>query len=371
MTRIALVCDWYAPRRGGIEAHLEGLASRLVKFGHEVHVITSTPGPRDSIDGVRVHRLAARRLPLADVVAQPGFVSEISAILAAGRIELVHAHVSIVSPVALGGAVAAERLRLPSVLTFHSFVPATRLWAGLTGWLLRANRWNASMTAVSGRVLREVSPFAPGHRFTVLPNAIDLEFWTPGAMTEHAPLTLTYVGRLHSKKKPMRALRSAAALRRAHPGLDFRLVLCGSGPEESHLRQYAAREGLAGLVEFRGWQDAFALRDALRSTDVFLSTADRESFGIAALEARAVGVPVVAMRDSGVSDFVADGESGMLASSDADFTDAVQRLATDRDLRDAMRDHNRRVPPAQGWDASLRAHAAVYSRALSGKTQAS
>ena len=84
-----------------------------------------------------------------------------------------------------------------------------------------------------------------------------------------------------------------------------------------------------------------------------------------------VGVPVVAMRDSGVSDFVADGESGLLATSDSGFTHAVQRLATDRALREAIRDHNRHVPPAQGWDASLREHAAVYSLALSGKAQAS
>lgn len=136
------------------------------------------------------------------------------------------------------------------------------------------------------------------------------------------------------------------------------------------MRAFARREGLSDVVDFLGWQDPRALRELLRSADVFLSTADRESFGIAALEARAVGVPVVAMKDSAVSDFIVHGESGLLASSDADFANAVLTLARDRSVLDSIRDHNRRERPRQGWQASLRAHAEIYERALSARAVA-
>jgi glycosyltransferase involved in cell wall biosynthesis len=366
MRRIALVCDWYAPRLGGIEAHLAGLGERLLQAGHEVHVITSTPGPVTST-GLRVHRLSSTRAPIANVVVHPGVVSEIQGLLRSNRIELLHSHVSIVAPVALGGAVAARNAGVPAVVTFHSFVPATPLWAWLAGRLLGADRWDAVMTAVSRRVVREVASFAPHHSFSVLPNAIDLDFWTPGdPIVRDGNLILTYAGRLHAKKNPMRVMKAVRALRRSFPALPFRLRICGSGSLEPAMRRFAAREGLLESTEFLGWQDASTLRDLLRSTDVFLAPADRESFGLAALEARAVGVPVVAMQASGVADFITDRQSGMLATSGGHFAAAVATVAGDRKLLESMRDHNRRVRPDRGWDSALRDHAEVYGRAFSG-----
>src|SRR5688572_26087434 len=123
MRRIALVCDWYHPRRGGIEAHLDGLATRLAARGDDVQVITSTPGP-DRVNGIRVHRLDTTRLPWAEVAIQP-VARRIEGIIERERIDVVHSHVSIISPVALAGATAAHCLRKSSVLTFHSFIPAT------------------------------------------------------------------------------------------------------------------------------------------------------------------------------------------------------------------------------------------------------
>src|SRR6476620_10784592 len=102
MRRIALVCDWYSPRRGGIETHLEGLATRLAMRGDAVHVITSTPGPSDASRhaNIHVHRLDGPRLPWAGVAVTP-VATRIEEILVREDIEVVHSHVSIVSPVAL------------------------------------------------------------------------------------------------------------------------------------------------------------------------------------------------------------------------------------------------------------------------------
>src|SRR3954467_6508691 len=98
MRPLPLVCDWYHPRRGGMEAHLEGLATRLAARGNSVIAITSTPGP-DQVNGVRVHRLDTPRVPFAGVSAMP-VARDIEKILVAERVEVVHSHVSIVAPVA-------------------------------------------------------------------------------------------------------------------------------------------------------------------------------------------------------------------------------------------------------------------------------
>jgi glycosyltransferase involved in cell wall biosynthesis len=362
--RIALVSDWYAPRRGGIEAHLSTLAARLADAGHAVHVITSCPGPA-SEHGIAIHRLRTRRLPFAEIAIDPSIAGQIADILLRERIDIVHAHVSIISPVALAGGLAADRLALPAVLTFHSFVPATPLWASIAGFVLGASRWRATMTGVSSRVCEEVSSFAPHHDFTVLPNAIDAAFWTPGtsAPPPAAPLTLVYAGRLNAKKHPERALQAAAFLHHRAPELSFRLMMCGSGPLERRLRTMADDEGITDLVEFVGWTSPESLREIYRRSHLFLSTATRESFGLAALEARSTGLPVVAMRRSAVADFVVDGESGALVDAPAEFARAVVELALDPGALTALRGQHRQGMLSFSWENALANHVALYQRA--------
>src|SRR5918992_1816833 len=65
--RIALVCDWFLPRMGGLELHLRDLAQHLNAAGHTAEIITTTPGD-PVVEGIRVHRVQARRLPRAQVI---------------------------------------------------------------------------------------------------------------------------------------------------------------------------------------------------------------------------------------------------------------------------------------------------------------
>jgi glycosyltransferase involved in cell wall biosynthesis len=364
LRRIALVSDWYPPRRGGIESHLEQLATRLRDRGHDVHVITSTRGPASLEPGITIHRLDVRRLPAFGVAMEP-VAGRITEIVEREKIEVVHAHVSIVSPVAAGGGLAAHRTRTPCVLTFHSFVPATPLWASLAGRALGTSAWKARMTAVSSRVAREVRAFAPQSPMTILPNAIDTAFWmpSPGTVDRRDRITLVFAGRLQAKKRPLLLLDVLRELHRRAPQAPWHLRIVGTGPLEPALRRVIVREGLAGRVTLDAWSDRTALREALRSSDVFLSTARRESFGLAALEARAVGLPVVAMGDSGVADFIRDGESGLLAADDAAFVQAVRRLVLDDALRDRITAHNRATPPGFGWAEAMELHEAAYAAA--------
>lgn len=364
--RIALICDWYSPRPGGIEAHLESLGARLAAKGHSIHVITATPGSADSgVSGVTIHRLAANRLPWADVVFQPSAVRQIGDILQRERIEVAHAHISIVAPVGIGGAYEAQRLRLPTVVTFHSFIPMTPVWAWAVGRLVRSSRWNAVFTAVSARVVREVHTFAPRTRFSILPNAVDAQFWRPSEMARSGEaIALVAIGRLRSKKRPMVLLDAMREVRRLVPEARVVLRIVGSGPFERRMRRVVEREGLEQHVEFLGWRSAGDLRSLLRESDAFLSPTVREAFGIAALEARAVGLPVVAMRESGVTDFIRDDESGLLASTDAEFIDATIRIVKDRELRDRITRHNRSTPVGFTWEQALQLHESAYAAAI-------
>jgi glycosyltransferase involved in cell wall biosynthesis len=174
--KIGLVCDWYHPRVGGIELHLQDLAARLVAAGHEVVVITPTPGER-LVNGILVDRIDAPRAPRLEFLYTPRGVRAIGEALDRHRVDVLHCHVSIVSPAALGGAAQAIRRRMPTVLTFHSIVPQTRLLARAVRLAIGTGSWPARFTAVSDRVARDVRPIAGAREVSLLPNGIDVSAW--------------------------------------------------------------------------------------------------------------------------------------------------------------------------------------------------
>src|SRR5438309_2342704 len=134
--KIALVCDWYAPRLGGIESQLDDLARELSARGHDVHVITATPG--DATAPWPVHRLDVRLVPGWQVIRGPAPVRALDQLIARERFDVLHGH-SLYSPLALAAMWLARERGLASVLTSHSLLdPAARF--GLRS-LARARPW--------------------------------------------------------------------------------------------------------------------------------------------------------------------------------------------------------------------------------------
>ena len=103
-------------------------------------------------------------------------------------------------------------------------------------------------------------------------------------------------------------IRSIALLRPEFP--DIRLEIAGLGPEQAHLEQEAEALGLANNVRFLGWQ--MDVEPLLSRWDIFAMPSLEEGFGIAALEAMAAGLPVVATAVGGVPELVEHGRTGLL-----------------------------------------------------------
>ena len=362
--KVALVCDWYHPRVGGIERHLHDLAATLAAADHEVVVITPTPGD-DQVDGIRVRRIAAPRAYRFGFLVTAAGVRAVGDAIADEGVDVAHCHVSIVSPAALGGASQAVRRRIATVITFHSIVPQTHLLARTARLALGTAKWPARFAAVSARVAREVRMIAASE-MTILPNGIDVNAWR----TEASPrcddtVRLISVMRLNAKKRPLKLVDLMRALSVRLPrDQPVHLRIVGDGPERARLQRAVARHGLRAQVELMGHRSRSEIRDLLASSDVFVLPTLRESFGIAALEARCAGLPVAAMSASGVAELIAHGREGLLAGSDVEFASHVARLVYDRDLRDAIADCNRRTPPSFDWARTLDAHLGIYREAI-------
>ena len=371
--RIALVCDWFLPRAGGIELHLRDLAQRLAANGREVCVVTPTPGD-DVVDGIRVHRVPGPRVPgLGFVYTRPS-ITAIGDVLARERVDVAHCHVSIVSPAALGGAYEAQRRGIAGVLTFHSIVPRTDMLMRAVRIATGAGRWPVVFSAVSDLVARAARPIAGGAPIEILRNGIDPDWWrahpaTPGRETtaEAGPrrIELVSVMRLNAKKRPFVLVELMRSLAKTLPGdRTVRLRIAGDGPLWMGIDEAIRREGLAERVELLGQLSREDVRALLAASDAFVLPSPRESFGLAAMEARCAGLPVVAMAQSGVAEFIRHGTEGLLARSDREWISAVARLVSDDALRDRMTAHNREAAPDWDWDRAVDQHLTLYERAV-------
>ena len=394
--KVALLSDCYPPRVGGIESQVSDLAARLVGAGHEVEVFTATTGPKGecrgaveevAVDGglVRVHRLAEPLL--GGLPVNPFAVGEMRRRLATGGLDVAHVHVGVVSPFAWDAARVATGLGLPTALTWHCVLDRAGVVYRASGVLRRWVERGAVLSAVSSFAARQVAAAAPaGTEVAVLPNAIDLDAWRPrerpsplrqwgdhdtygavGAVPGGAvarakgeEVRLVSTMRLAPRKRPVELVEAFAAAGVADRA---RLEIIGDGPLRGRVAQRVTDLGLTGRVVLRGRVERSELRESYARAHGYLAPTRLEAFGIAVLEARAAGLPVVAMAGSGVDDIVEHEVDGLLVPDDTALAAAIRRVVDDADWRGRVAEHNRSVPPPQIWGTVLADVESEYRRA--------
>ncbi|WP_328814325.1 glycosyltransferase [Nonomuraea cypriaca] len=359
--------DCYLPRLGGIEVQVADLVRVQREAGHTVSVATATRG--EELPGV--HRIVAR-MPF-DLPVHPFGVGHITRRLTSVRPDVVHVHMGAVSPFAWMGVRAATRAGVPCVVTVHSmWDPLTRAAYRLLRLAFGWQGWGLVATTVSNAAAAPIRGVAgPGVPVRVVSNGLDLSGWAPPPgepdrrAEVHPDVHIVAVGRLAPRKHPVRLLKLLEAARARVPArIPMRATIVGDGPARGQMERFLARHGMTGWVSLPGRHSREQIAKVLETADVFVAPAPRESFGIAALEARAAGLPVVARAQSGVADFVRDGTEGLLGRTLGDLARAVARLCVDSGLRESIAAHNRATPPSAGsWPTVLGGFERAYEQA--------
>jgi glycosyltransferase involved in cell wall biosynthesis len=250
-----------------------------------------------------------------------------------------------------------------------------RLRFRITGALLRSSfhafSGNTAHGARAGAAFLRIDP----DRFEVTYNGIDFSLLDPRRQPSEVRTELGLTGEfvlgtaaiLKSWKRIDRLLHALRALRET-PGRPARLVVVGDGPERGRLEALARELGIAGDVTFTGLQDHVA--DYLQVMDAFcLPSSEKESFGNAAIEAMATGVPTIVFADSpGLLEHVDDGRTGFVVETQEELVEVLQRLRADAaagaDVARQGRDEIRaRYTPAR----AARAYEQLYASALAAR----
>lgn len=375
--RIAHVSDCFAPRTGGIESQVKALATRQIAGGRDVRVITATPGHdgvrsgRDVVAGVPVHRVAAN-LPF-ELPVHPRTRREVGRVLDADPVDVVHVHAGVISPFAWGAVRAARDRNLPVLVTVHSvWGPLARPAFGVSDALARWSSWGVTLSAVSDLAADHVRRSVPrSGPVLVVPNGIDPAEWTvaPGPSSPDT-LRIVTVMRLAPRKRTLPLVQMIDVARQRLAGeVDVTATIVGDGPMLQRARREAASRGAGDAIRFTGRLDRAGILDVFAASDVYVQPSVKESFGLAALEARTAGLPVIARSQSGTTQFIHDGVEGLVVDDDPGMVGALVQLGRDRVLLDRIADHNEVVPPAETWSRVLATVDAAYATAGARPTQ--
>ncbi|MGE3617998.1 MAG: N-acetyl-alpha-D-glucosaminyl L-malate synthase BshA [Gemmatimonadales bacterium] len=338
--KIGITCY---PTYGGSGAMATELGLALARRGHEVHFITyAMPFRlRDYAEGVYFHEVETTgHYPLFEHYPYSlALASKQYEVSRREGLDLLHVHYAI--PHATTAWLAREMLaperRLPVITTLHgtdiTLVGQEASFYAITKFSIeRSDR----VTAVSDFLKAEtVRTFGCAQcRIDVIPNFVNLREYHPATAPRSEALApadhrvVTHISNFREVKRVRDVVRVFARVRKAMPAT---LVMIGDGPERDQSEREAQALGVAADVRFLGRIGDVAT--LLRQSDLFILPSQSESFGLAALEAMACGVPVVGSRVGGLPEVVDDGISGILEPPGS--VEAMGRRAVDL-LRDPV-----------------------------------
>ena len=264
----------------------------------------------------------------------------------------------------LGGLAARLERRRPSVRTVHGAPEFAIPWWRIDKQALRradefvARHWQQCSVAVSRDLMDLLRSSMPGLRVELIYNGLDHDAFAAqrsaaAAGRETGRRCVSFVGRLVPVKRVDLFLGMASRLLGDDPsGWHFQVV--GDGPLRAELESLAAGLGLGGQVEFLGFRaDA---NELVAHSDVLVFTSDHEGTPMAALEALAMAVPVVARAVGGLVEMLEGVESCVLVNGDdpASIAAAVSQSVGDPGHRDV------RLPRRYQIDNSAQAYLALY-----------
>src|ERR1043166_1895349 len=334
------------PTYGGSGIVGSELGKELAERGHTVHFIASALPTRltELNERVRFHEVEMMAYPLFE--HQPydlALATKMAAVAENEKLDLLHVHYAI--PHSISGILARESIkshrRLPVITTLHgtdiTLVGADRSYLPITKYALEQSD---GVTAISDYLKQATIEHFGFDRIEVIPNFVCPDEYKPKidcdlreALSPDGLPVIVHVSNFRPVKRPVDCVEILA---RVLKKTKARLVMVGDGSERTNAEHRARCLGIYEQCCFVGKHTKIV--DYLSAADVLLLPSEQESFGLAALEAMACEVPVIASRVGGLPEVVTDGETGYLSPvGDIDKMAAdAARFLTDDKLRHEM-----------------------------------
>lgn len=317
--KIGITCY---PTYGGSGVVATELGKELALRGHEVHFISYALPFRLNhyIENIVFHEVETTSYPLFEFpLYSLALASKMVEVAEYENLDLLHVHYAI--PHATSAFLAKEMLSKKKDLKITTTLHGTDITlVGLEPSFLPLVKFSIEksdgVTAVS-RFLKEktITNYHCDKEIEVIPNFVDTNLFKPAENGEfrkkiapNGEKVLVHTSNFRTVKRVPDTIR---IFEQVHKEIPSRLILVGDGPDRSECERLCRQLDLCDSVKFLGKQEA--LVEILTSSDLFLIPSQSESFGLAALEAMACGLPVVSSSVGGLPELVRHNETGFIA----------------------------------------------------------
>ncbi|MFP4096322.1 MAG: N-acetyl-alpha-D-glucosaminyl L-malate synthase BshA [Cyclobacteriaceae bacterium] len=315
--KIGIVCY---PTFGGSGVVATELGKSLAKEGHQVHFITySQPTRLDFFnENLFYHQVDVRTYPLFQYPPyELALSSKMVDVVKYEKLDLLHVHYAIPHASAAYMAkqiLATQGIRIPVVTTLHgtdiTLVGKDASFEPVVTFSINASD---GITAVSENLRQETYEHFSIHKdIKVIPNFIDLERFKrqrkdhfKKAICPNDEMLIVHTSNFRKVKRVDDVVKVFYNIRKKMPA---KLLLVGDGPERSAIESLCRSLGTCDDIRFLGKLEA--IEEVLSVSDLFIMPSEKESFGLAALEAMACEVPVISSNIGGLPELNIDGQTG-------------------------------------------------------------
>lgn len=311
------------PTFGGSGVVATELGKALARKGHQIHFITYSQPVRLGRfqENIFYHEVAVSDYPLFEFQPyETTLASKIVDVVKYERLDLLHVHYAIPHASAAYMAqkiLAEEGIQIPFVTTLHgtditligkdpSFIPVVQFCINASNAVTAVSESLKADTQVHFRIQKDIQ---------VVPNFIQTEpalpTPNPNLRQAYAKLDEPILCHISNFRKVKRVEDVIRVFAKVNEQISAKLLLVGDGPDRYVCEQLCRTLGLCDRIIFLG--KLRETRQVLELADIFLLPSESESFGLAALEALAVGVPVISSNTGGIPEVNLDGFSGFLS----------------------------------------------------------
>ncbi len=317
--KIGIVCY---PTYGGSGVVATELGKALAKEGHEIHFITySQPTRLDFFnENLYYHEVSTKNYPLFEYAPyELALASKMVDVVQHEALEVLHVHYAIPHASAAYMAkqiLATKDITIPIITTLHgtdiTLVGKDATYEPVVTFSINQSDF---VTAVSEDLKKDTyEHFAVTKDIHVIPNFIDLDRFKKQkkdhfkrAICPDGEKLLVHTSNFRKVKRVEDVIRVFERVRAIVPS---KLLLVGDGPERSKMEELCREHHLCDDIRFLGKLEA--VEEVLSVSDLFIMTSEKESFGLAALEAMACEVPVLSTNAGGLPELNIDGQSGFV-----------------------------------------------------------
>jgi L-malate glycosyltransferase len=321
LMKIGIVCY---PTFGGSGVVATELGKALAKEGHEVHFITySQPTRLDFLnENLFYHEVEFRSYPLFEYPPyELALASKMVSVVKNEKLDLLHVHYAI--PHASAAYMAKQILKthgiyIPVVTTLHGTdITLVGKDASYEPVVTFSINESDGVTSVSEDLKKETyHSFKITRDIEVIPNFIDLEKFKKQkkdhfkkAICPNGEALIVHTSNFRKVKRVGDVIK---VFNNIHKEIPSKLLLIGDGPERSVAETMTRDLAIGDAVRFLGKQEA--VEEVLSVADLFLMPSEKESFGLAALEAMACEVPVISTNTGGLPELQLQGVTGFMSN---------------------------------------------------------